>query len=318
MEKVLTTKELAEAIGASESSLRRWTNSGAIRTSRTVGGHRRIPLSEAIRFIRETHATVVRPAVLGLGDATPGVAGSTGGEGVGEAFYRALHDGDAARARGLVLGMYLGGTSLAAMFDGPVGRAMHRIGELWKHDARGVLVEHRATDVCLQAVAPLRQLLAPADETAPAAVGGAPAGDPYLLPSMMVATVLADAGYRVTNLGADTPADVLAAAAEEQRATVVWLSVSVADPVAPVQRGVVQLSKKLAEWDATLLVGGQRAAALDTRHLHNVHLLATMAELVAFTRGAARARPNSGSGGKEEAGTARADVSRTTARDAEG
>src|SRR3954454_15061049 len=102
MEKLLTTKELAEAIGASESSLRRWTNGGAIRTSRTVGGHRRIPLSEAVRFVRETGATVVRPDVLGL----PAAVG-VGGAGDDEVLYRALLDGDARAARGRVVGMYL-------------------------------------------------------------------------------------------------------------------------------------------------------------------------------------------------------------------
>src|SRR5215204_6409591 len=66
LEQLLTTKDLAEAIGASESSLRRWTDSGAIKTARTPGGHRRIPRGEAIRFIRETRATVVRPEILGL------------------------------------------------------------------------------------------------------------------------------------------------------------------------------------------------------------------------------------------------------------
>src|SRR5215203_2961037 len=108
MEKLLTTKELAEALGASESSMRRWTDSGAIRTSRTVGGHRRIPLSEAIRFVRETRATIVRPA-----------AGSSSGRPTSEdELFDSLNDGDAARARGLVLGLYLDGSSLAAIFDG--------------------------------------------------------------------------------------------------------------------------------------------------------------------------------------------------------
>src|SRR5687768_9307586 len=138
MERLLTTKELAEAIGASESSLRRWTNSGAIQTSRTVGGHRRIPLSEAIRFIRSSGATVVRPQVLGLtGLAATGA--ETGGDSAGprevdEAIYQSLVAGDGTRAKGQIVGLYLGGTSLAAIFDGPVGRAMHRVGELWNHD----------------------------------------------------------------------------------------------------------------------------------------------------------------------------------------
>src|SRR5687768_220140 len=160
MEKVLTTKELAEAIGASESSMRRWTDSGAIRTSRTVGGHRRIPLSEAIRFIRETRATLVRPDVLGLG-AGPLTPAGTDDESATVELFAALNDGDAARCRALVLGQYLGGRSLAGIFDGPLGRAMHRVGELWQHAPAGILVEHRATDICLQIVAELRRLIPP-------------------------------------------------------------------------------------------------------------------------------------------------------------
>src|SRR3954469_4133419 len=107
MEKLLTTNDVAMAIGASESSLRRWTNSGAIRTHRTVGGHRRIPLSEAIRFIRETGATVVRPDLLGFpgADASAGArtAATMDADGraietapeadpVEEALYKALSD----------------------------------------------------------------------------------------------------------------------------------------------------------------------------------------------------------------------------------
>ena len=288
MEKLLTTNDVALAIGASESSLRRWTNSGAIRTSRTVGGHRRIPLSEAIRFIRESGATVVRPELLGL----PGVASqSPSGSDASlrppeEALYDALVAGDATAAAGQLLGAYLGGTPLAALFDGPLGAAMRRVGDLWRHDTRGILVEHRATDICLRAVAQLRQVLPPAPHTAPAAHGGAPAGDPYLLPSLMAAAVLADAGYRDTNFGADTPTDVLAAAAEEQHASLVWLSVSVAADPASLRRDVERLARRLRPLGATLVVGGRHAEALLPRHVPNVQVLRTMSELAAFTRGA--------------------------------
>jgi methanogenic corrinoid protein MtbC1 len=156
---------------------------------------------------------------------------------------------------------------------------------LWEHDPRGVLVEHRATDICLRAVAELRQLLPPPADVAPAAVGGAPAGDPYLLPSMMAAAVLADAGYRVTSLGADTPAEVLAAAAEELDARVAWLSVSHAEPDA-LRRDVERLASRLKHRGTTILLGGRRASGLDVAHLPNVFVLATMSELAAYARGA--------------------------------
>ena len=59
MRHVLSPKELAQAIGVSESSLKRWADEGLLRATRTAGGHRRIPLAEAIRFLRDTQATLV-------------------------------------------------------------------------------------------------------------------------------------------------------------------------------------------------------------------------------------------------------------------
>ena len=304
MEKLLTTKELAEALGASESSMRRWTDSGAIRTSRTVGGHRRIPLSEAIRFVRETGAAVVRPEVLGLGALVRPAAGATGRAGREDELFHAVNDGDAPRARGLVLGLYLGGSSLASIFDGPLGRAMTRIGELWQHGPAGILVEHRASDICLQVVNELRRLLPPppADDDAnapdrpPAAVGGAPQGDPYVLPSLMVAAVLADAGYREVNFGPNTPVELLADAAESRHARLVWLSASVPPEVkSSTRRDVEALAFRLQARDAHLVIGGRHAADLVPRPAPpNVHVLHTLAELVAFTRGA---KPPGGAGG---------------------
>ena len=296
MEKLLTTNDVAMAIGASESSLRRWTNSGAIRTSRTVGGHRRIPLSEAIRFVRETGATVVRPELLGFPGADPGATAAAAAAATAsvdereETLYKVLVDGDAPAATGQILGMYLGGLSPATMFDGPVGGAMHRIGELWKHGGRGILLEHRATDICLRAVAQLRQLLPPAPADAPAAVGGAPGGDPYLLPSLMAATVFADAGYRETNFGADTPLPLLAEAAREQGAAVAWLAVSwiLPDRAADLRREFAQLARALRRHNVALVVGGRHARDLAgrTSSSADVHLLGTMSELAAYLLGA--------------------------------
>ena len=66
MKRLLSPKELADAIGVSESSLKRWADAGRLQVARTEGGHRRIPIAEAVRFIRDTGAVVVRPDLLGL------------------------------------------------------------------------------------------------------------------------------------------------------------------------------------------------------------------------------------------------------------
>ena len=283
MEKLLTTKELAAAVGASESSMRRWTDSGAIQTSRTVGGHRRIPVSEAIRFIRETHSALVRPDILGLGpiDRASGIAAEPDA-GAGRLFD-ALNEGDATSARAIVLGQFLAGASLAAIFDGPLGGAMRRVGELWQHGPSGILVEHRASDIAVQIISELRRLLPPAGESAPVAVGGAPQGDPYLLPSMMAAAVMVEAGYRDVNFGPQTPVHLLAEAAEAQAARIVWLSVSVEGHA--LGNDVEALAQRLRARDAQLVVGGRHASDVAPRPAANVHVLQTMSELAAFVRG---------------------------------
>src|SRR3954447_8985055 len=131
-ESLLTPKDLAAAIGASESSLRRWIDSGDIRVSRTAGGHRRILLSDAIQFIRKMGAVVVRPDVLNLPGLSQSPTGTSASD--SEQLFAALRDGRSDIARGLVFSAYLKGDSLPAIFDGPIRGAMHELGELWKHD----------------------------------------------------------------------------------------------------------------------------------------------------------------------------------------
>lgn len=285
MEKLLRTKDLADAIGASESSLRRWTNSGAIRTSRTVGGHRRIPLSEAIRFIRESHLTVVRPELLGLTLSPAGPAQGGSFSAVELEVTDLLKAGNVEQTRSRVLSLYVGGANCPAIFDSVIEPAMARIGALWEHSKRGIMIEHRAVDICLQVVHQLRQLLSPAAASAPVAVGGAPSNDPYLLPSLMVATVLAEAGFRDMNFGPDTPLELLANAAEEHKAEIVWISASV-EPKTPMQRDVAELSKRLAKRKGRLVIGGKHGADLLPKPLAHTLLLGSMSELAAFVRGA--------------------------------
>ena len=63
---LLSTSEFAAAIGVSESSVRRMADSGELQIHRTRGGHRRIPATEAIRYVRENNVTIVRPDLLGI------------------------------------------------------------------------------------------------------------------------------------------------------------------------------------------------------------------------------------------------------------
>ncbi|MEO7731781.1 MAG: B12-binding domain-containing protein, partial [Kofleriaceae bacterium] len=197
---------------------------------------------------------------------------------------RALHDGDVTTVAARIHAEQRAGASLAALCDGPIRRAMHAIGDLWQHDPDGIVIEHRATDACVQALASLRAAI-PAPVDAPVALGGAPEDDPYVLPSAMVALVLALEGFRAVNLGADTPTAALHRAVAWHRPALVWISASAPMPLAQAHElsaFVTGLPPQI-----TAGVGGRHAAEIadvDSR----VREAASMTELVALARAALR------------------------------
>ncbi len=284
LRRLLSPSELARAIGVSESSLKRWVDAGKIRAIKTEGGHRRIPVSEAIRFIRERRQPVLRPDLLGLPEGT-GMDVEASGDAAG--FLHDLEHGDGRQARARMLTRYLEGESIASLCDGPIRAALERIGELWKHSDAGVFVEHRATDICIQLLGQLRATVESAPG-APVALGATPSGDTHLLPSLMVATVLAAEGYDVVNLGADTPVTALDAALAQHTPLLVWISVTM-PPAQDVANALARLIARERTAGRAVIVGGRHVARLpiDDR---TVEVAASMRELAAFARGVRRAR----------------------------
>lgn len=277
MKQLLSPRELAAAIGASESSLKRWIDSGRLTATRTAGGHRRVTAAEAIRFIRESGSALVRPECIGLPELGA-VAGRARGAGNDtESLFEMLRDGRSAEARGLMVALYLAGLAVSEVFDGPVRESMRRLGELWIHSEAGVFVEHRATDICLQGVNQLRAMFEPA-EGAPTAVGGAAPGEQHMLASLMAATTLAAAGYRAVNLGADSPLAALLSAAETHRPRLVWLSATTPPEPPPSPDDVGAFAQTVRDAGATLVIGGEARASLLT-HAPGATGCASMAEL---------------------------------------
>ncbi|MGA2230210.1 MAG: B12-binding domain-containing protein [Tepidisphaeraceae bacterium] len=224
--------------------------------------------------------------MLGLPDlpATPS-GGRVASHSLESHLHEALRSGDATAAKGCVAGLFLSGLSVASICDGAIRNAMRQIGELWHEDPRGILVEHRAMSICTQALEILRQMISEPANDAPVALGGAPAGDPYLLPSMMAASVLAEAGYRDMNYGPETPLELLATAAVENKACIVWLSIKLATDRPKLKREVSELAKRLGERGIKLVVGGHGVESLAFRSTKNLQVMQTMSELSAFARG---------------------------------
>lgn len=277
----LTPKELASAIGVSQSSIKRWVDSGLLAATRTAGGHRRIERCEAIRFIRAQGTPLQRPELLQLPPHPAAAAGATDPVRSGDHLYEALLRDDPETARGLILGTYLAGTPVADLCDTMMRPALHRVGELWRHSEDGIRIEHRAVDTCIEALSAVRATLPAPGSDAPLAVGGAPSKDIYLIPSLMITVVLSEHGFRTHNLGPDTPIETTLMAVERERPALVWQSLSSAQA----RGGLEKLADTLAEQSIPLVIGGQ-ALEQDRRGApSNARWLRSMGELAGFARG---------------------------------
>ena len=281
----VSPKEAALAIGASESSLKRWVDEGQLAVERTAGGHRRIPVSEVVRFAREQGLSLRDPTALGL--PAPGPARM---HDLDTSVRQALLDGDGPALRERLVSAFLAGTTIAQLADGPLRLAFEHLGTLWTHGEGGVAVEHIATVLTQQSIEALRSLLPTPPAHMPIAIGGASAGDPYFLPSALAAASLCESGMRTVDLGADTPTAAFEAAIDRCRPALVWRSVSGDLDALVVVKDLRRMAQRLAP--VPLVVGGRRLADLRAaglgNGLKNIVTVGGMAELSAYAKGLLR------------------------------
>lgn len=224
MRNALTPKQVARALGVSESTLKRWCDRGLLPTIRTAGGHRRIPLPGVLSFIRESNQTLAHPELLGL----PATSGQTVWvvERAREVLQEALLAGQADTCRQILLDLHLARQPISAIGDQLIAPVFGEIGQRVQRGEAQIYQERRACEICLDVFSELRRLLPPPAPNAPLALGGTPEGDWYRLPSHLAGLVLCEAGWRAQVLGSSLPFATLAAAVRDHRPQLLWLSVS--------------------------------------------------------------------------------------------
>jgi methanogenic corrinoid protein MtbC1 len=177
------------------------------------------------------------------------------------------------------------GWGVAQIADEAIAPAMWRLGDLWRHRPEGIFIEHRATDLCIEAIERLRWSLPEPPPEAPVAVGAAAANDPYLMPTLLAVTVLRETGFRAVNLGPETPAETLMQAVRDQRPRLAWLSVSTTVAADALAGKLTRLAAECGELGARLIVGGRVHGLLRKDAGEAVTFGANMGELAAFARG---------------------------------
>ena len=266
-------KQVAIALGASESSVKRWCDQGAIPTIRTVGGHRKITLEGLQHFLRSSNRGLEAPQALGLPplqqrreDMVPG-----GSDPDQELFRHALAEGDEDECRRVLWKRVRGGEFRSEVAGYLITDAMHGFGQAWDCDQLDAYQERRGCDICIRLINELRGDLPPIAERAPVAIGGTPQGDPYQLPTALVELSLREAGWNAVSLGNNLPTDSFLQAIQDYRPQLVWLSVSAISNLQTFIAEQLRLADHIND-DVSLLVGGRALnAELRTQLRYTAH-----------------------------------------------
>lgn len=251
---LLSPKQVARAIGVSESSLKRWCDRGLIRTIRTAGGHRKMLIGEVLAFVRDGNHTLVSPELLGLPPASDHAdRGLVRGR---KRLADSLLAGNELVARQIVFDLFLARHPLSQIFDEVIAVAFQVIGEQWECRKCEVFQERRACGIALRILHELRMTQIPAAGNW-LAMGGTCEGDNYTLATTMAELVLRDAGYTATSLGSSIPFASMSGAILESRPAIFWLSVSHIRDTPEFVAGFETLSVSCGRSGSALVVGGR-------------------------------------------------------------
>ncbi len=286
--KYVSTAQVAQALGVSVTTVKRWVDDRVLPAHRTAGGHRKLLMNDVLRLVRDGNLPQADLTKLLPKTATQ-VADPSDTQ---QQFLAAVERDDAEMMRTLVLGAYQGGISVETIADRVISPTMLHVGHEWEAGRLTVAKEHRISQAVMGVMYELRaHLRVNAEGGRPVAVGGAPEHDHAGLPSLLAKLTLLDAGWDAVNLGPHTPTSAFRSAIDDLRPALVWVSVTHLQDADRFVGEFNELSDYAEERQVAVAVGGRGLTQGIRERLRYTTYGDGLTQLMAFARTLHRRRP---------------------------
>lgn len=255
--KELTTGEVARLLSVSEATVKRWADRRLLAVVKTAGGHRRFRAEAIARFLRErgteqqeSQAPYVNRSIVSIAERVAGA------HGFAQSIFDVLVEGRTDEATAFLINQYLHGHSLAHIFDEILAPAMRRVGDLWHTGDLSIAQEHLATRTAAMALDRLRDVIHVEEATGLLAVCCGIEGDFHDLPVRCAQMLLESSGWRVVNLGANTPLFALTEAMLRHGPTLVCVSSAIFNNPDRAAREYEEVLRTAGRLGAAIVLGG--------------------------------------------------------------
>ncbi len=252
---IISTKEVAEVLGVSEATVKRWADAGTLKCFRTVGGHRKFRLRDVREFLGGQ--MIARESL----DVLHASADPPTHEQV-EARTLALSS-DVDGLVSLIANERMKGQSLAHVFDDVIAPAMSSIGEAWAAGKLTTAQEHVASNALIEAIARVRPLVErPSRHDRGRAICTCIGDEQHDIGVRVVGLILSAEGFRTSMLGGNVPTTDIALMVASEQPALVALSASGHANLDRLRSDVAIVAGAAAASKTRVLAGGHGFARL--------------------------------------------------------
>jgi excisionase family DNA binding protein len=252
---LFSPKQVANALGVSEASIKRWVDKGNIGCAKTTGGHRKIPMHSLIEYIQNNDKTLVNPEVLNLPQSTGRVKDKISKASI--ALRKSFIECDEYKIRGIIYDLFLSGYPVEEIFDNLLAPALHQLGCDWEEGTVDAFQERRTIQICIRTLYGFDSFFPQPKEDAPVALIGTLSNDPYIVPVLMVEVCLRSLGWRTEFLGNDLPPESYAKAIETFKPNLSVISISFSNNDTVLAEALNEIEKVAMSYKSGLVIGGR-------------------------------------------------------------
>lgn len=250
----LKTKDIAKILGVSEATIKNWSREGLLKFHKTIGGHRRFPIEEVIKFIKENKIT----DLAGFSNADVNTLTYIIFEDY-EELSKQLLDYMLKRSQKEVenlIKIILFSFGIVKAFDLIISKSLFELGMLWEKGEISVDQEHIASSKVIESIINLKNLFEPKRKRKIKFIITSLEGDIHEIPLRIIDFILTYEGYDVIYVGANTPySDIIKAIEREKPKFLIISAVYITDKK-KFEKSINILDKNCKEINCILFIGG--------------------------------------------------------------
>ncbi len=270
MNNLLSTKEVAAILGVTESSIKRWTDSGLIQCVKTPGGHRKFTLDDVNIFARSNNYLISNSSIENLEIPQQQhllfQIQKKEIHFICDHFYLLILSGNSIEIYNFIILMNLNGFSFLDFFDSVLQPSLTRMGFEWEAKIISVEDEHAASSAIFTALSRLTSSVFKNPKTDKVVILAVIEGDYHEIPVKCISLLLEMEGWSVRYLGANTPFYSLDSAVKKFKPEAVLISSTIRfNSYSDVFEKLISLKTYLKSYGGKLIVGGKGIVQKDLK-----------------------------------------------------